>query len=276
LTTRNTDPEQFVTQRPRLLQPAGAISLKVAVADRERAIAYRLIQEAYATAGYVEGTAYAIPEPYHSPHSRTFLLMREDSACGTFTIIPDGRLGLVMESVYDEEIAAFRVPPRYLGEVSGLVVDKSLPTGERGTALLYLYQTAYLFSRVTGITDLLIAVNPHHASFYERSLLFESFADFKTYGSLQKAPAVAKRLHMPTWPQRLHSKYGRPEEERTQRYPMDTMLRVLVEALQDGHIPPGLRPELLPPLLAPRSWPQTPFTYTVPAYGAFTATWSTV
>jgi hypothetical protein len=155
------------------------------------------------------------------------------------------------------------------------VVDKLLPAGERGTALLHLYQTAYRFSRVTGITDLLIAVNPHHAAFYKRSLLFESFADFKTHSSLRKAPTVVKRLHMPTWPQRLDGKYGRPEEARPHRYPMDTLLRVLVEALQDGRVPPGLRPDLLPPLLAPRTWPLPPFTYAIPAHSAFTATWST-
>jgi hypothetical protein len=168
--------------------------------------------------------------------------------CATFTIIPDGPLGLVMEPIYSQELSDFRRPDRLLGEVSGLVVDKVLSGDERATALLYLYETAYLFSRASGVTDLLIAVNPHHASFYERSLLFDSFGSLKTYEALRGAPSVAKRLHMPSWPSRLHARYGRPEENRSQRFPMDSLLRILVQGLQDGHVPPGLDLEQLPSL----------------------------
>jgi len=257
-------PRPESNSRPRLLDPTASISLKVVVDDRDRAIAYGLIREAYAAAGYVDVVGFTIPESYSSPHARTFLLSRDGEPCGTFTFIPDGPLGLVMESIYGQELSAFRGSGRFLGEVSGLVVGKSLTGEERSTSLLYLYQSAYLFSRLTGITDLLIAVNPHHAAFYERSLLFDSFAEFRTYASLKEAPAVAKRLHMPSWPSRLYAKYGRPEEDRPQRFPMDTLLRVLVRALQDSHIPPGLELGLLPSLVAPTGWTHSHSTYSGP------------
>lgn len=260
-----TESSHHVRQRSSVLQPAPSVSLKVAVRDCDRAVAYDLIQDAYAAAGYMETSAgFSVPESYDAIATRTFLLTQDGRPCGTFTIIPDGSHGLVMEGIYRQELAEFRKSNRFLGEVSGLVVDKTLSGSERATALLYLYQTAYIFSRLTGITDLLIAVNPHHAAFYERSLLFDSFAEFRTYTSLKEAPAVAKRLHMPSWPSRLYAKYGRPEENRAQRFPMDSLLRVLVEALQDNHVPPGLDLDLLPSLVAPTPWNNFHLMYSGP------------
>lgn len=246
------------------LQPAPSISLNIATNDRDRGEAYRLIHEAYAAAGYMDGSEFSIPESYDSPHSRTFLLTRDGDPCGTFTFIPDNPLGLVMEPIYAQELAAFRGSGRFLGEVSGLAIDKGLTSQERSTALLYLYEVAYLFCRRTGITDLLIAVNPHHAAFYERSLLFDSFAEFRTYTSLKEAPAVAKRLHMPSWPNRLYAKYGRPEEARPQRFPMDSLLRVLVAGMQDCTVPPGLDVNLFPSLVAPQPWTHPQSDYSGP------------
>jgi len=265
VTPQSESNNNFARRRSAVLQPEASMSLKAAVCNRDRTIAYDLIHEAYAAAGYTETSCeFTIPESYDSPSTRTFLLSRDGAPCGTFTIVPDGPLGLVMEGIYRQELAAFRGSDRFLGEVSGLAFGKTLTGPERATALLYLYQTAYIFSRRTGITDLMIAVNPHHAAFYERSLLFDSFAEFRTYTSLKEAPAVAKRLHMPSWPSRLYAKYGRPEEERAQRFPMDSLLRVLVQALQDSHVPPGLDLELLPSLVAPTSWNELRSTYLGP------------
>src|ERR1700736_3513350 len=51
-------------------------------------------------------------------------------------------------------------------------------------------------SAIQTVSDLCIAVNPHHAAFYRKAFHFQDIVGVKQYGKVNGAPAIALRLDL--------------------------------------------------------------------------------
>jgi hypothetical protein len=63
--------------------------------------------------------------------------------------------------------------------------------------LVKLFNYVYLISwHIMGATDFVITVNPHHAAYYCKTLLFENWGPERNYEKVGGAPAVLLRLNL--------------------------------------------------------------------------------
>jgi hypothetical protein len=80
-------------------------------------------------------------------------------------------------------------------EVGRLTIAKEYMNDR--SILAALFDVLSIYARcVRGATDLVITVNPSHAAFYERMLMFERFGGEKDLGSVCGAPALLLRLRL--------------------------------------------------------------------------------
>ncbi|MHB1037779.1 MAG: N-acyl amino acid synthase FeeM domain-containing protein [Pirellulales bacterium] len=165
---------------------------KVAANQSERETAFRLVYQAYTRAGLIEPNPYEMRvTPYHLfPTTAVFVaIYRGDIIC-TVSLIGDGELGLPMEAIYAGEVARLREQGFFFGEVSALAdrrrhVCRVLPIFVKLTRLMAQY------ARRNGMHQLLVAVHPRHARFYQRYMGFEPIGGEKAYPMVRNHPAVA-------------------------------------------------------------------------------------
>ncbi|HXH81552.1 MAG TPA: hypothetical protein VNN07_01340, partial [Candidatus Tectomicrobia bacterium] len=129
---------------------------------------------------------------------------------GTVTLIPDSRLGLPIEELYGDEIAAFRAEGRRLAEVGGLAMAAT-HRGQGLPILLGLMRSVVLYAaEVARFDDLVVTLNPRHVDFYQRYLHFEQFGDLKSYERVNGHPAYALRLDLRLFRSLLETFRARP------------------------------------------------------------------
>jgi len=171
--------------------------------------ALRLVHDAYVRVGLIEPNPYRVrATPFHLLPTTTIFVAECD--CGrvisTMSLVGDGKLGLPMESVYAEEIAQRRRAGRRMTEVSCLASDP----GQIGCGIevfIHLCRLMTVFAIWSGYDELVIAVHPRHAKFYQRMLAFRLFGELREYPSVKDHPAVALYLdlhHMERLPARLY------------------------------------------------------------------------
>lgn len=95
------------------------------------------------------------------------------------------------------------------------------------------------YTQYAGVDDLCIAVNPKHADFYEKVLLFEPRGGLRPYSKVNSAPALAKRLNMNTIEERARAVYDTGEFDANLYAFFFTRDR---EAQSDERSAPGKRP----------------------------------
>ena len=160
--------------------------------------AFRLQHDQYVAQGYMDAhpTGWRLSVHNALPSTRVFVARDHDRVVATVSIIADSPLGVPMSEIYRDEISRFRDPRYNLAEVSGLAVHPEYQ--KSGLAiLLRLIRMVLLYSiQVADMTDLCIAVNPHHAAFYRKAFLFQSIGDLKYYGKVNGAPALALHLDL--------------------------------------------------------------------------------
>ena len=83
-------------------------------------------------------------------------------------------VGLPLDAVYPEELAALRADGRTLMEI-GLFADRREHIERSIDALLELMRQVFYFGAAMSATDAVISVRPRHAGFYTRLLGFEQF-----------------------------------------------------------------------------------------------------
>jgi hypothetical protein len=118
----------------------------------------------------------------------------EEVIC-TATIVHDGSMGLPLECVYAAEVASRRSRGITLAEVSCLA-DRTEPTARSFPVLCRLMSLIAQSSKRRGTDELLIAVHPRHARFYQRYLGFMQIGDERTYPSVRNHPALALSLDL--------------------------------------------------------------------------------
>ena len=109
-----------------------------------------------------------------------------------------------------------------------------------GSAVLVeLYSCMSIYAReVMGATDIVITVNPRHAGFYRRTLLFEDRGPERSYEKVGGAPAVLQRLDFDIQRASIRREHEpQPEGARRSR----VLYRLFHPLADDAAIAAGLR-----------------------------------
>lgn len=172
------------------------VQYKVASTLEERAAALQLVYESYLCAGLAEPNPHGMRvTPYHLLETtEVFIATYGGEVIFTMSLVIDGELGLPMEVAYRHEIQARRERGLLLGEVSCLADRRKvfrgfLPVFVRLSRLM----AQYAWHR--GLDELVIAVHPRHAPFYQRFMAFEPFGERKNYPTVRNRPATAFALN---------------------------------------------------------------------------------
>jgi len=159
--------------------------------------AFRLIYEAYTRTGLATANPRGMRvTPYQLlPTTEILVATEKDRVVCTLSVVCDGLLGLPLEDIYADEVALRRKQGLVVAEVSCLANGQD---GDRSSfsTLLEVMRLCAQTAKARGIDQLLIAVHPNHAPFYERFLGFERFGEERTYGAVLDAPAVALALDL--------------------------------------------------------------------------------
>lgn len=168
--------------------------VRVAGNLESRCTAYQHVYSLYLKKGYAK------PHPSNMwltffdalPETTTLLVERAGQPIGVLTVVFDSPMGLPADSLYKGELDTLRVTGRRLTEFISLGVNDG-----NARALVKLFNFAYLVAyRLGDATDIMITVNPRHAGYYERMLLFQKAGPKWSYEKVGGAPAILLRLDM--------------------------------------------------------------------------------
>jgi hypothetical protein len=172
--------------------------ISVANSLEARRRAYELVYRLYCREGYAEYDPSGMWLSLHNllPKTVTLTVCRENETVGTLTVVFDGPMGLPCAKLYEPELDVLRDIGRNPAEIISLgVVDAD--RRDSRDILVKLFNYVYLVSwHLRGATDFVITVNPHHAAYYRKTLLFENWGPERTYGKVGGAPAVLLRLNL--------------------------------------------------------------------------------
>lgn len=171
------------------------VEYKIASSREERAAAFRLVYDAYLKSGLVEPNYHQMRvTPYHlQADTEVFIAVLQGKVIFTVSLILDGVLGLPMESVYDLEIASRRRQGVFTAEVS-CMADRREQFRGFFPVFLKVCRLMVQYARTRALDELLVAVHPRHARFYQRFMDFRAISGVRSYPIVQNHPAVALGL----------------------------------------------------------------------------------
>lgn len=176
---------------------AREFALRVAACEKDRLKCWHLVYKEYLALGYTDRKELEYRYSLHDalPDMGTFLVESQGQAVGTVSVFPDSPLGLPADDHYKTEVDKLRWQGRRPVEVGRLTIDRE-HMNER-SVLTSMFDILSLYARrIRKATDLVITVNPSHAKFYERVLLFERIGQEKRLDGVGGAPAVLLRLDL--------------------------------------------------------------------------------
>lgn len=186
-------------------------AFKIRVAKREgfKQAAGTLIERRYGDRGYQTPTR----QP-QDPNLFTFVAYDEGKLVGTVSIRLDSAEGLSADELYADEVGELRAAGCRLCEYTRLALDYEAISK---AVLAGLFHTAWMFTYYVRNCDFaVIEVNPRHALFYRRSLMFEQIGEERLNKHVN-APAVLLCLENDRFPPEIEKFGGRPELARTTR-----------------------------------------------------------
>lgn len=185
------------------------IDYRTATRHEEREAAFRLVYRSYLEAGLGQPNRYQMRvTPYHLlPSTEVFVAVLRDETIFTVSLIGDGQLGLPMEKVYGQEVRQRRAEGLRVAEVSCLA-DRRSKYRKCFPVFLRLCRLTAQYAWRQGLDQLLVAVHPRHARFYQRFMDFEPIGPERSYPSVQNHPAIALSLDLV----RLHREGGKGYE----------------------------------------------------------------
>jgi hypothetical protein len=237
---RKTSPILPVSRKPRSIPVQGisrSIEVKIASTENEWEQAFELAASSYQARGYeTPGAARLRFTPYHAlPDTLTLIAKHDERVVATLSVVMDNvLLGLPMEDIYPDEIAALRLQNRRLAETTTLA-DDGLSIREFIQVFISLIQLAMQHHRRNGGDTPVIVVNPRHRHFYTKMLGFVPMGTPRSYSAVQdhlaeafwvdydlfkvNAPKIYKEifsadlphevLYAPKMPRRLVRKFSR-------------------------------------------------------------------
>ncbi|MFC2176272.1 long-chain N-acyl amino acid synthase [Bacteroidota bacterium] len=173
------------------------IEYRIATCREEREAAFRLVYRSYLEAGLGQPNRYQMRvTPYHLLQStEVFVAVLRGETIFTVSLISDGQLGLPMENVYDQEVRQRREQGLRVGEVSCLA-DRRSKYRKCFPVFLRLCRLTAQYAWHQGLDQLLVAVHPRHARFYQRFMDFQRIGPERSYPSVQNRPAIALSLDL--------------------------------------------------------------------------------
>ena len=186
--------------------PDGELICKIASSMADFDSAFQLVYQKYLSRGLIEPNPFARRVvPYHlKSTTTTFIAYRGGTAVCTTTLIGDSEDGLPLEALYPAEIERKRMAGLRLAEVSCLAGCGSGSDRNFHRLFMKLMRILGQHAERFGIDQLVVAVHPRHARYYERTMGFQQFGSEVRYESLQDAPAVGIALDFG------HGKKNRP------------------------------------------------------------------
>ncbi|MBT3185529.1 MAG: hypothetical protein HN342_13510 [Nitrospina sp.] len=173
-------------------------TIRVANDLNTRRQAYELIYDLYIEKGFAKPDMSEMWFSIHDalPNTVTFVVENQSGdMVGTATVILDTGMRLPIDTIYPEEIKALRSKGRCPSEVAHFGVRDNLKGGMQ--VLVKLFNFFYIYAhRICKSTDFVITVNPRHASFYKKALLFNQVGEERDYGKVNGAPAVLMHLDL--------------------------------------------------------------------------------
>lgn len=170
----------------------------VASDRRRREQAYRLAYRVYRDSNLVQFDPSGMVVSHYDAQAETFTLLVENSdgePVATVSLVLDSSQGLPCDEIYEEELDDLRNWGHRLVEVTRLAVDAKYKNSKM--PLVQMFSHISLFARrYWKATDFVIEVNPHHAEYYRRMLLFEQLGDERCCPRVADAPAVLMRLDL--------------------------------------------------------------------------------
>ena len=168
------------------------VEYRIAATRQERADAFRLVYDSYLRAGLGEPNPYGLRvTPYHLlPTTEVFIATLHGQVICTMTLVIDGELGLPIEEVYGDNVAALRHQGLLLGEVSCLA-DRRASSRELFPVFWRLSGMVVQYSQRRGVDALVVACHPKHARFYQRTMDFRPLGEQRDYPTVRNRPAMA-------------------------------------------------------------------------------------
>ena len=178
--------------------PDPRLELKVANTQDELEACFRILHDAYVSAGFMKPSPSGMRvTAYHALPTTTTLCAKYDNrVVGTISMIREGVFGFPMQAAFD--LSPVRTQAGQIAEISALAVHPDFrKTG--GSILfplmkfMYEYCTQYFDTR-----HLVIAVNPDRIEMYESLLFFQRLQEntIAHYDFANGAPAVGATLDL--------------------------------------------------------------------------------
>lgn len=182
-------------------------NIKIAESRDEYAQSFALVYREYLDSGYITSPH---PSGLHFsafnflPSTCIFIFRTFLTVISTLTQIFDSdEFGLPMDALYREELDHLRSQGRKITELSALATPKET---RWCNLMVFLSKTMFEYSRLNGVNDICIMVNPKHVRFYKTMFLFDDFGPERFYAGVG-APAVALRIDMDNIEEMLESNY---------------------------------------------------------------------
>jgi hypothetical protein len=186
----------------------GVFKIRVAGSRDFQEGAGHLVERRYAWRGY------QVQAKRPDPNFFTFVAYNEGQVVGTVSIRLDSANGLAADRLYGSELEKLRSEGARLCEFTRLALDTQVISK---VVLAGLFHTAFMFAfELRGHDQAVIEVNPRHAAFYRRALMFEPIGE-ERLNPVVNAPAVLLRLAFDRVPPQILKFGGRPDLAGTTR-----------------------------------------------------------
>lgn len=182
-------------------------AVKIAETTDEYYKAFRLLYDEYHRAGYTQRHPSAMLYSLWSLLSTTnvFIFKSHLEVASTMSHIMDSEpFGLPMDQVYKDHLDDLRAQGRKIAELGALATQQKR---RWSNLMIFLYRAAMHFAKYSGVTDLVLMVNPKHVRFYKQILFCEPFGEERLYEKVG-APAVPLRVDMGTLELNLFNAYA--------------------------------------------------------------------
>lgn len=200
------------------------IQFKVAETDSEFEQAFRLVHDAYVREGFIakQPSGLRVIPQQQLPSTHVLIAKKGQVVIGTLTLVRNSKTKLPLERVFN--LNSLQHSGTRIAEVTCLSVKSEYRRAEGGTVFASLMKFMYEFSAgYAGIDELVVAVFPKDALFYESLLCFNAL-ERKPVDYLG-APAIALHLNLKQAPMLYHQAYNhRCEANNLYRFFVDVRL----------------------------------------------------
>jgi hypothetical protein len=161
--------------------------------------AFRLVHDQYVWRGFMKTPHWSgrrVDLRHALPSTRVLVVQDGTRVVGTASVFQDSPLGLPMDEVFADQLAAMRAAGRRVAEVSALAMDGDrraygLPVLMRLLRFVLLYA-----SSVAQLDDLCLVVRRQHAQFYRQLSACRVMGEPRTYAKVNAEGMVALHIDL--------------------------------------------------------------------------------